>query len=316
MSQRSITLRQIEYFLMLAKTLNFSRAAENLYTTQSTFSRQIHMMEQELGVKLFHRHSKKVELSSAGAYLQTEFEALLNEIDIIVGNARKLDARYTGTVTVGVTDLEELPGLAKAMQAFRKEYPDAFVKIKVAPFSQLVQDIQNGELDIVCCMRSPAAAIAGFRRTFLRKGHFFCLVPTSSPLASKKELTPQDIEGNTWIFRDLKNSTPIVARLQRELRDMYPDNTILYSASPAQSALLVKAGFGLSIVVGYSVTPSDEHKMIPFVMPPLSGDPNLDLIALWNEQASSAISKEFVKMLSQQQREADRTAQEENETLF
>lgn len=162
------------------------------------------MMEQELGVKLFHRHSKKVELSSAGAYLQTEFEALLNEIDIIVGNARKLDARYTGTVTVGVTDLEELPGLAKAMQVFRKEYPDAFVKIKVAPFSQLVQDIQDGELDIVCCMRSPAASIAGFHRTFLRKGHFFCLVPTSSPLASKKELTPQDIEGNTWIFLGFK----------------------------------------------------------------------------------------------------------------
>ena len=103
-----------------------------------------------------------------------------------------------------------------------------------------------------------------------------------------------------------------MARLQRELRDMYPDNTILYSASPAQSALLVKAGFGISIVVGYSVTRSDEHKMIPFVMPPLSEDPNLDLIALWNEQASSATSEEFVKMLAERQREADRTAQDED----
>ena len=301
-------MRMGDAFLMLAKTLNFSRAAENLYTTQSTFSRQIHMMEQELGVKLFHRHSKKVELSSAGAYLQTEFEALLNEIDIIVGNARKLDAKYSGTVTVGFTDLEELPGLAGTMQVLRKEYPDAFVKIKVAPFSQLIQDIQAGELDVVCCMRSPAAAATGFRQTFLRKGHFFCLVPSSSPLAEKEELTPQDIEGSTWIFRDLKNSTPIVAKLQRELRDMYPDNTILYSASPAQSALLVKAGFGISIVVGYSVTPSAEHKMIPFVMPPLSEDPNLDLIALWNGRISSAISAEFVKILAEKQREADRAA--------
>lgn len=298
MAQNSITLRQIEYFLTLAKTLNFSRAAENLYTTQSTLSRQIQMLEQDLGVELFYRRGKKVELSSAGSYLQAEFEYLMDEIEIVIGNARKLNAQYTKTVTLGVCDLEEIPGLPKAMQIFRGKHPDIFVKIKVAPFRQLIQDIQTRELDIICCMKSPASSITGLRHCCLRKGRFFCLVPKDSPLTQLKELRAADILGYPWIFRDAKNTTPVMARVQRELREMCPSNPILYSASPAQSALMVRAGFGISVVVGYSILPSEEHCMIPFSMPAFHEEDELDLIALWDRNCPSPAVTDFVQIIS------------------
>ena len=193
MRHQLITIRQIECFLTLTRTLNFSRAAQKLYMSQPTFSRQIHMLEENLGVKLFYYHGKKVQLSSAGTYLQVEFEYMLKELDMIAQNARKLDSQYAGTITMGVCGLEELPSLPAAMRRFRKAYPDMYIKIKVASSYQLLQDIQDGELDLICCMRSPAAHAPELQRRTLRRGRFFCLAPEEYPLAKKDVLAPADI---------------------------------------------------------------------------------------------------------------------------
>ena len=305
MTTQQITIRQIDCFLMLAKTLNFSKAAEKLYISQPTFSRQIHMLEENLGVKLFYYSGRRVRLSTAGSYLQVEFEMMRDQLDLITHNAKQLDSQYVKTITIGLCDLEELPALPHAIRQFREKYPETFIKMKVGTFYQLTQDLEDNKLDIVCCMRSPVVHVSEVKKRALRQGHFFCLVPMDNPLAQKETLTLDDIAGQMWIFRVMKNCTPVVAAMQQAMKDLHPGNGILYSSSPEESALLVKAGMGVSVVVGYSVSPSEDYRMLPFKMPALEAGEETDLIALWNCTNAGTLVEKFVDILSETQREMD-----------
>ena len=77
-------LRQLRYFVAVADTLNFSRAAESLYVSQSALSKQISELEQELGVTLFERDRRNVALTQAGRVLQTEAKGILIQSEKLV----------------------------------------------------------------------------------------------------------------------------------------------------------------------------------------------------------------------------------------
>src|SRR3546814_13405050 len=90
-------LRHVRYFDAVAETLNFTRAAERLHVTQSTLSHQIRQLEDELGVELFDRSSKKVRMTEAGEILRSHLTPALGQIDRAVqalrGNAETLTGR-------------------------------------------------------------------------------------------------------------------------------------------------------------------------------------------------------------------------------
>jgi DNA-binding transcriptional LysR family regulator len=299
-----MTFKQVSYFLKLSDTLNFARTAELLYTTQPSVSRQIRALEEELGVTLFQRHSRKVELTLAGRYLQVEFQRLMDDIEIAIQNAKQMENQTSSEIRVGICDLLELPFLPKALRQFHEKYPAVNIKLQEGTFHQLVNEIQNDELDLVYCMRSPTAGMANVERRLVRKGNFCCIVPKESVLSSCDVLTPEKIHGYTWIFRDEKHSTPIIARLQAALREQWPDNSILYSASPAQSALMVNASFGISIVVSYSVANSEDYCLIPFETE-LESLEELDLIVFWQTKNTNNLVEEFANLSCKIQKELD-----------
>lgn len=96
-----IELRHIRYFLEVARNLHFRKAAEKLYVSQPGLSRQIHQMEEKIGVQLFDRDSKKVKLTAAGAYLQEEFELILRNVDGAIDHARLIEKGVMGSINLG-----------------------------------------------------------------------------------------------------------------------------------------------------------------------------------------------------------------------
>jgi DNA-binding transcriptional LysR family regulator len=96
-------LRQLKAFEAVATSLHFGRAADRLFTSQSAISEQIRRLEQELGTQLFHRTSRRVELTPAGAELLGRARKILADVDEAAAAVRRVDGETKGTLSVGAT---------------------------------------------------------------------------------------------------------------------------------------------------------------------------------------------------------------------
>jgi LysR family transcriptional activator of glutamate synthase operon len=94
-------LTQIQYFLELARELHFWNAAENMNITQSSLSRHIRSLEEELGVTLFERNKRSVRITPAGAFLREEWQRLLAEIDNVHQHGRLVSQGAAGQIKIG-----------------------------------------------------------------------------------------------------------------------------------------------------------------------------------------------------------------------
>lgn len=94
-------LQQIKYFLALSQELHFWKTSERMFITQSALSRQIKALENEIGVQLFERSKRTVKLTEAGMFLRDKWLPLLDEINRIHVQARKIDQGATGLIRIG-----------------------------------------------------------------------------------------------------------------------------------------------------------------------------------------------------------------------
>ena len=142
-----VELRQLEYFAAVARHRHFTRAAESLYVTQPALSQQVRRLEAELGLQLFRRTSKGVELTSAGEDLLVHAETILAE----VAQTRADMDRHTG-VSRGVvrvaTTAADAPRLPAALAAFHHEHPHIQIALRQGSAAEIVALVQAGTVDV------------------------------------------------------------------------------------------------------------------------------------------------------------------------
>ena len=146
-------IKQLRYFIAVADTLSFSRAAESLYLSQSALSRQISELEQELGVPLFIRSTRSVELTEAGRSLRTHAKELISSWEKIVPEVRKKNgADRPLSLTIG-TDPRALaaPERRRAvlgmLSALRQSYPGIRILLRNTDYQGILKGIGEGSLD-------------------------------------------------------------------------------------------------------------------------------------------------------------------------
>lgn len=147
-------IRQLRYFIAVADTLNFSRAAESVYLSQSSLSRQIMELEKEVGVPLFNRSTRKVVLTDAGRALQISAKEFISRWEKLIPEARKLtsDSLRSPTLTLGVDDraLEQpvrRKQVMKLLYALRQEYPGLRILIRHCSYQELISSLSEQSMD-------------------------------------------------------------------------------------------------------------------------------------------------------------------------
>lgn len=140
-------LSQLRYALQLAKTSNFSKAAEQLYITQPALSQQIGLLEEELGLKLFERTTRKVVLTAAGEEFIRGAQKVLDQVTELQHSMEVRRREVGGTLSVGLLSTLSHLNITEYINSFHQIYPNIHIDIQVAWSSELINRVLNRDLD-------------------------------------------------------------------------------------------------------------------------------------------------------------------------
>lgn len=143
-----VDFRQLRYFLALADTLHFGRAATLLHISQPPLSRQIAALEEELGVVLFNRTSRQVELTAAGRHFQEQAARIIEALDVAVRSTQATERGERGVLRVGFTMSAAWSVLPPLIRVYSDAYPDADVQLSEVLPRELNDALISGNADI------------------------------------------------------------------------------------------------------------------------------------------------------------------------
>jgi len=141
-------LRHLRYFLAVADTRSFTRAAERLHVTQPTLSHQVKQLEQMVGTVLFERSTKDIELTAAGRLFKPYCERILKEIDSSALAISELEGLMRGTLRMAVFHSFSHSMLPPIMSEFALRYPGVHVTARLVPRFDMERDLINADLDM------------------------------------------------------------------------------------------------------------------------------------------------------------------------
>ena len=187
-------IRTLRYFLAVAREENMTRAAAYLHVTQPTLSKQIQSLEDELGKKLFIRHSFRIELTEEGILLRKRAEDLVSMADKIAGEFTALDDVTGGDVYFGLAESYQIRCLARELKRFKERYPGLRYHISSGDTEQVTEKLDKGVLDFAVLAEEPDPA--KYRALSFPEADVWGLVmPAEHPLAKKESITADDIIG-------------------------------------------------------------------------------------------------------------------------
>lgn len=188
-------LRVLRYFLTVAREENITRAARLLHLTQPTLSRQIMQLEDELGVRLFHRGRYSITLTEEGLLLKRRAQELLSLSDKTMRELSHRDETLSGEICIGCGETRNMTLLAKQMADFRRENPLVHFSIYSANADDIKERMESGSLDMGLLMEPVDIG----KYEFIRmpwKEKWGALLPRDSVPAQKTLL----LRKTCWIF--------------------------------------------------------------------------------------------------------------------
>jgi DNA-binding transcriptional LysR family regulator len=141
-------LRRLQYFLAVAQERNFTRAAERLHVAQPALSRQVRLLEEELGVELLHRTTHEFELTDAGAFLLERGPALLSASDELWRSVRSFGAGERGALHVAYGASVSYETAPRLLTELAKRNPAISLSTEVKSTSDIVAGVRDGSVDV------------------------------------------------------------------------------------------------------------------------------------------------------------------------
>lgn len=236
-------LQQLEIFLAVAEHHSFTRAAEMLYISHSTTSRNVSALEESLGVSLLVRDNRSVELTPAGELLCREGRVLLRYMSDLEDAVRSVGLGYGRRLTVAVAPLvpDRLPDCVKE---FCLAHQEVHVSVLRCELGEVWKLVESGEADLgVTILSSLPESVSGMESISYRRGGLKLAVASSDPMAKIREVPLEHISGREFVCDKV-----IAAYLPDELR---AKNTVTLMPTVDSLLLRVATGGALALVPGF-----------------------------------------------------------------
>jgi DNA-binding transcriptional LysR family regulator len=244
-------LRQLEYFVAVARHRNFTRAAEELYVTQPALSQQVRRLEAELGLALLSRTPSGVELTPAGADLFERAESILGEVARARAELDQHAGVERGIVRVAAPAGDAL-GLAQALADFHAEHPGIGLALRQGSVDEAIGLVQRGGADIAVVSLPDGRADQGVVAEPLESEEMVLAVPADSDLVGPVSLW--DLRDRSFILAE-RGTAVREAVLEACQAAGFSPVPRFEVGEPATVRFLVHSGLGVAVVPPSWLTP-------------------------------------------------------------
>lgn len=182
----SIDLRLLRYFVVVAEEGHLTKAAQRIGIQQPPLSQQIRALEKELGVTLFRRLPRGMELTESGHALLVDALIILDQVNTTIEGVRRISQGELGRIAVGFTESASLhPFIPAVIRAFRQVSPGVTLAVEESNTSDLVEALRQNRVD-VAFIRSPIGNAAGLKMETMLVEEMIVALPATHPLAQNK----------------------------------------------------------------------------------------------------------------------------------
>ncbi len=284
-------IRTLRYFLAVAREENMTRAAENLHVTQPTLSKALKSLEEELGKKLFIRHSFSIRLTEEGVLLRDRAEDLIGMADKIEQEFISLDDISGGELYLGLAESYQIRYLARVIKEFKSRYPNLHYHITSGDTEQIADKLDKGLLDFLVLAELPDSRKYEYL-AFPEKDVWGLVLPEEDPLAEKDRFRAGDLIGIPLFCSEQAWNGDIKKWAGKAFSKMNLEGSFRLSYN---GSVFAREGLGYLLTFRHLINTSAESGL---VFRPLEPALETTLYIAWNRyQTFTPIAERFLQKL-------------------
>ncbi len=285
-------IRVLRYFLAVVREESITKAAEVLHITQPTLSRQLAQLEEEMGVTLFERGSRKIALTGEGMLLRRRAEEIVELADKTAQELAKEETELSGNISIGCGELGSMEIVAEACCSFQKKYPRVTFDLYTASADGVKERMDRGLIDIGLLLEPVNTEKYDYIRLYTLE-EWCVLMRPDDPLAEKQAVLPKDLKG-----------LPVLLPRRMNVRDELANwfgrgfgklRVVCTGNLTTNSAIMVAKGLGYALVIKGSANLLDQSQIVSRPLePPLV---SATVLAWKRNQPFSQAAEKFISHL-------------------
>ena len=282
-------LKQLTYFVSAAEQLSFTAAARSCYVVQSAISQQIAQLEKELGVSLFVRGKRSLELTQEGKIFLAEAQAILDQVAYSKNMIELIRQPSHVTLKLGFLGSVLSEETAEKLSQYRKENPDVRLMVSGVSRKEIIGALETKELDAVLTLRQEDYGLYPWLSLYpIREEPVYLTVPADHLKAGEKAVSMSDFPDTPIILLGDSDKRP---RLAEWTHVNGKAEVYQYVNSQEMVELLVAAGYGISPCVESACRPRPGIRYIP-----LSDAPKETVCLLCRRENEETALKKFLHL--------------------
>ena len=261
-----MTFLRLRYFIAVAEELHFGRAAKRLAVTQPSLSRQIALLEEEIGVPLLVRDTRRVALTNAGREYLDQAREVLRGVSNATESARRAERGESGRLSVAFYYIAGLSILPPVLREFRQRYPNVSLDLRELPSKTQIAEVLKGTIDIGI-VHEPSTVKAVSVETIQREA-LVAVLPSTHRLASRSTLRLPDLHAESFIMVPRSDGSALHQRIIDSCNAAGFSPNIVTGAKMFVTVIgLVAAGMGIAIVPAVCAQIRHPHVVFRKVLP-------------------------------------------------
>ena len=291
---------QLRYFIAVAETESFTKAAEYFFISQTAITQQIRALEDTIGIKLIDRSTRPISLTPGGKIFLREAKAILNHMDIAVVRSQEASTGLSGTLRVGYTKGYEQSRLPRLLRDFRREYPNILITCHRNDTDLLAAGVTGMEYDVIFTWDSTdIRQESSLQAKLLERVPLYVALYNSHPFARREVLHREDLKGETLLFMSPSghgDSFGDAYYIRLYQKAGYQPNILLRTGDYESIIMMVAAEEAISVIPEYCVGRLRNVDNITFR--PLQGEGETEeILAVWNKKNSNPALQNFLEKL-------------------